>query len=356
MPGRCQGRGLPRGTLGRMAIDHPWSEPPAPGTTLDVAPGVKWLRMPLPFQLNHINLWLVDDGAGWAIVDTGVGLPDVRALWERIVGEQLDGRPITRVVVTHFHPDHMGNAAWLTERWEVDLWCAQAEYLIGQLAWRTGEARDNEPRLRHYRRNGCGEAALAALARRGNHYPRLVPTMATAFRAMSDGDVLSIGGRRWTVLVGRGHSPEHCALWCAETGVLISGDQVLPRITTNVSVWPDQPWSNPLRLYLDSLERFRGIGPDALVLPAHGLPFRGLPERIAELRTHHDARLAETLDAIIEPRSAADIVPVLFRRELDSHQLSFALGEALSHLHFVEADGRAVRVVGTDAVHRFRKA
>ena len=138
--------------------------------------------------------------------------------------------------------------------------------------------------------------------------------------------------------------------------MLISGDQVLPRITTNVSVWPDQPWSNPLRLYLDSLERFRGIGPDALVLPAHGLPFRGLPERIAELRTHHDARLAETLDAIIEPRSAADIGPVLFRRELDSHQLSFALGEALSPLHFVEADGRAVRVVGTDAVHRFRKA
>jgi glyoxylase-like metal-dependent hydrolase (beta-lactamase superfamily II) len=138
--------------------------------------------------------------------------------------------------------------------------------------------------------------------------------------------------------------------------VLISGDQVLPRITTNVSVWPDQPWGNPLQLYLDSLERFHGIGADALVLPAHGLPFRGLPERIAELRMHHDARLAETLDAITEPRSAADIVPVLFRRELDSHQLSFALGEALSHLHFVEADERALRVVGADGVHRFRKA
>ena len=339
-----------------MAIDHPWSEPPAPGTALDVAPGVKWLRMPLPFQLNHINLLLVDDGAGWAVVDTGVGLPDVRALWERILGDRLGGRPVTRVVVTHFHPDHMGNAAWLTERCRVDLWCAQAEYLIGQLAWRTGEPRDNEPRLRHYRRNGCDEAALASLARRGNHYPALVPTMASAFRAIGDGDRLAIGGRRWEVIVGRGHSPEHCALWCAEAGVLISGDQVLPRITTNVSVWPDQPWGNPLRLYLDSLERFRGIGADTLVLPAHGLPFRGLPERLAELRTHHDARLAETLDAITEPRSAADIVPVLFRRELDSHQLSFALGEALSHLHFVEADGRALRVVGADGVHRFCKA
>ena len=340
-----------------LALDYPWNEPPAAGTTIDVAPGVKWLRMPLPFQLNHINLWLVEDGPGWAIVDTGVGLADVRALWEWIFAGHLDGRPVTRVIVTHFHPDHMGNAAWLTERFDVDLWCAQAEYLIGQMAWRTREARDNEPRLRHYRRNGCGEEALAGLRQRGNHYPRLVPTMPTAFREIRDGDALAIGGRRFTVIVGRGHSPEHAALWCEEAGVLISGDQVLPRITTNVSVWPDQPRGNPLRLYLDSLDRFRGISAEALVLPAHGLPFRGLPERLAELRTHHAARLAETLDAIAAaPASAADIVPVLFRRELDSHQLGFALGEALSHLHFVEADGRAIRIVGEDGVHRFRKA
>jgi glyoxylase-like metal-dependent hydrolase (beta-lactamase superfamily II) len=180
--------------------------------------------------------------------------------------------------------------------------------------------------------------------------------MPSAFRAVRDGESLTLGGRRWMMIVGHGHSPEHAAFWCEDANVLISGDQVLPRITTNVSVWPDQPWGNPLRGYLDSLDRFRVIGAGALVLPAHGLPFRGLPERLAELRTHHAARLAETLDAITEPRSAADIVPVLFRRELDSHQLSFALGEALSHLHFVEADGRAVRIVGDDGVHRFRKA
>jgi glyoxylase-like metal-dependent hydrolase (beta-lactamase superfamily II) len=343
-------------TLERMRLDYPWSEPPTPGTTIEVAPGVKWLRMPLPFRLNHINLWLLEDGPGWAIVDTGVGLDDVRALWERIFAGPLGGRPITRVIVTHFHPDHMGNAAWLTERWGTALWCAQAEFLIGQLAWRASETRDNEPRLRHYRSNGCSEAQLASLAERGNHYLKLVPTIPTVFRAVHDGEVLTIGGRRWSMIVGHGHSPEHAAFWCAEAGVLISGDQVLPRITTNVSVWPDQPWGNPLQGYLESLGRFRGIGADALVLPAHGLPFRGLPERIAELRTHHAARLAEALDAIADPRSAADIVPVLFRRELDSHQLSFALGEALSHLHFLEADGRAVRVVSPDGIRRFRKA
>jgi glyoxylase-like metal-dependent hydrolase (beta-lactamase superfamily II) len=345
-----------RHTLGRMTLDHPWKEAPEPGTTIEVAPGVQWLRMPLPFQLNHINLWLLEDGPGWTVVDTGVGLDDVRALWERIFAGHLGGRPVTRVVVTHYHPDHMGNAGWLTERWGTNLWCAQAEFLIGQWAWRTGSARDNEPRLRHYRRHGCGEAALAALAERGNHYPHLVPTIPTEFRAVADGDALTIGGRRWSMIVGHGHSPEHAAFWCPEAGVLISGDQVLPRITTNVSVWPDQPWSNPLEGYLTSLERYRDIGADALVLPAHGLPFRGLPERLAELRTHHAARLAATLDAIAEPRTAADILPVLFRRQLDGHQLSFALGEALAHLHFLEADGRATRIVDPDGVHRFRKA
>jgi glyoxylase-like metal-dependent hydrolase (beta-lactamase superfamily II) len=338
-----------------MAIEHPWSAPPAPGVTVDVAPGVKWLRMPLPFQLNHINLWLVDDGDGWAIVDTGVGLEDVRALWERILAG-LGGRPVTRVIVTHYHPDHIGNAAWLTERLGVHLWCTRAEFYGGQVASLSSAARGREQWLRHYRRNGCDETALAALRARGNHYPKLVPTFASAFHAVADGDTLTLGRQRFRVIVGRGHSPEHAALWCETAGVLISGDQVLPRITPNISVWPDQPWGDPLRLYLDSLDGFRGIGAGALVLPSHGLPFRGLPERLGELRTHHAARLAEALDAISEPRSAADVVPFLFRRELDSHQLGFALGESLAHLHLLEADGRAARLVGDDGVHRFRKA
>jgi glyoxylase-like metal-dependent hydrolase (beta-lactamase superfamily II) len=339
-----------------MPIDHPWTQPPAPGTVQEVAPGVAWLRMPLPFQLDHINLWLLDDGDGWAIVDTGVGLDDVRALWEQIFAGHLGGRPVRRVILTHFHPDHIGNAGWLTERWGVDLWSTQAEFLIAHVAVTSTGPRHGEARTRHYRRNGCDAAAIAALAKRSHHYPRLVPTLPDQFRAFGEGDALTIGSRRWQVVIGRGHSPEHAALWCPEANVLISGDQVLPRITTNVSVWPDQPWGDPLRLYLDSLERFRDIGAGALVLPAHGLPFHGLPERLGELRTHHAARLAETVDAITEPRSAADILPVLFRRELDSHQLSFALGEALAHLHRLEADGRATRVVGDDGVHRFRKA
>ena len=327
-----------------------------PADIREVAPGIHWLRMPLPFQLNHINLWLLEDGDGWTIVDTGVGLDDTRALWERIFATHLGGRPVRRVLVTHFHPDHMGNAGWLTARWKTELWCTQAEWLYAQFAWRTRGAADFEPRLAHFRRHGCGPEALVQLGRRGNHYPSLVPEVSSEFRRISEGDAITIGRRTFRVLIVLGHAPEHACLWDEANRVLISGDQVLPKITTNVSVWAEQPRENPLGLYLDSLARFRSMAPDTLVLPSHGLPFRGLHERITMLRDHHAARLGEALGALTEPRSAAELLPMLFRRTLDTHQLQFAMGEALAHLNFLEADGRAIRVIGEDGIHRFRKA
>jgi len=339
-----------------MILDHPWTTAPAPGDVVTVAPGIGWLRMPLPFQLNHINLWLLDDGAGWAIADTGVGLDDTRTAWEQLFAAHLGGRPVTRVIVTHFHPDHIGNANWLATRWQTEVWCTQGEWLYAQLAWRSRGGADGESRQAHYRRHGCSADALAQLARRGNHYPGLVPEVPAAFHRIREGDVLTIGARTFEVFTVGGHAPEHACLWDRSGGVLISGDQVLPKITTNVSISPEQPTANPLRLYLDSLRRFEPMARDTLVLPSHGLPFRGLPARLGQLRDHHAARLGEALDALREPRSAAELVPVLFRRELDSHQLTFALGEALSHLRYLEEEGRAVRVVDADGVHRFSKA
>jgi glyoxylase-like metal-dependent hydrolase (beta-lactamase superfamily II) len=334
-------------------LEHPWAAPPAPGTTETVAPGIRWLRMPLPFALNHINLWLLDDGDGVAIVDTGLGLPDTRALWEQIFANELGGKSVTRVIATHFHPDHFGNTGWLTERWGVDLWCTQAEFQAAVIAC---AARKSERMVDHYRRQGVPAEALERLRERGNHYPALVPALPETYRCLRDGNRLVIGGRAWEVVVVLGHAPEHAALWCAEMNVLISGDQVLPKITTNVSVWWDRPLDDPLRLYLDSLARFRPMPADALVLPSHGLPFRGLHARLDALRAHHDERLAETLDALTEPRSAAELIPVLFRRQLDTHQLSFAIGEALAHLNHLESAGAAARLTGPDAVDRFRKA
>jgi len=318
---------------------------------VSVAPGVRWLRMPLPFQLDHINLWLLDDGDGVTVVDTGVGLPDTRALWERVLRDELGGRAISRVVVTHFHPDHMGNADWLASRFGVELWCTQAEWMIAQLAELSGG--DLERRLAHFRRNGVNGAALERLRERGNHYLKLVPSVASQYRAVRDGDVLDIGGRAWHVLTVSGHSPEQAVLHAPEIGVLISGDQVLPKITSNVSVWSEQPRGNPLRLYLESLDRFRPMAADTLVLPSHNVPFRGLHARLDELARHHTERLAQALAALDAPRTAAELVPVLFSRELDSHQLGFALGEALSHLHYLEGQGRVKRLAGADGVQRF---
>src|SRR2546426_9558372 len=245
---------------------------------------------------------------------------------------------------------------WTTPPAPADVVCTQAGGLYAQLAWRSRGGADGESRQAHYRRHGCSADALAQLARRGNHYPGLVPEVPVAFHRVREGDVLTIGGRTFEGFTVGGHAPEHACLWDRAGGVLISGDQVLPKITTNVSISPEQPTANPLRLYLDSLRRLEPMAPDTLVLPSHGLPFRGLHARLGQLRDHHAARLGEALDALREPRSAADLVPVLFRRELDSHQLSFALGEALAHLRLLEDEGRAVRVVDADGVYRFRKA
>jgi glyoxylase-like metal-dependent hydrolase (beta-lactamase superfamily II) len=335
---------------------HPWPEPPEGGRSIPVAPGIRWIRMPLPFALNHINLWLLDDEQGLTVVDTGVGLPATRDLWEKLFAGELAEQPVVRVLVTHFHPDHIGNADWLARRFGVELWCPQAEWLMSQLAWQGMGGNDSEKRLGHYRRHGVAEAHIQSFRERGNHYRMLVPSVAPQFRAVREGDILTIGGRKWHAFTVLGHAPEHACLFCPEANVLISGDQVLPKITTNVSVWPDQPHANPLRLYLDSLKRFRPLPSDALVLPSHGLPFRGLHGRLDYLRQHHDDRLAETLDAIAQPRTASELVPVLFRRQLDTHQLGFAIGETLAHLHFLEAEGQVARLLGEDGIERFRKA
>jgi glyoxylase-like metal-dependent hydrolase (beta-lactamase superfamily II) len=339
-----------------VAIEHPWPEPPAGGETIEVAPGIQWLRMPLPFQLDHINLWLLADGDGWTIIDTGVALDPTRERWERIFATRLEGRPVRRVLVTHFHPDHIGNAAWLAERWRAELWCTQTEWLAAEYALRSRDEADLDRRVAYYRRNGVAEDATATMRRRGNPYPLLVSGLPFQFMPIAEGETVTIGGRAWRVITARGHSPEHACLWCEEAGVLIAGDQVLPKITTNVSVWPERPRENPLRYYLDSLARVRPLGVDALVLPSHGLPFRGLHDRLDALEQHHEARLSEAADVLTEPRTAADLVPVLFRRELDAHHLGFAIGETVAHLNFLEAEGRAVRVTGRDGVERFHKS
>ena len=333
-------------------LHYPIEHAPAAGSTVEVAPGVRWLRMPLPFALDHINLWLIEDGEGWTAVDSGIDREEVRQHWETIFGHHLDGRPIRRLVVTHFHPDHLGLAHWLCASLDIPVFMTQGEYLT---AWAVSEdigSYSGATMRALFRRHGLAEDRIEALERRGNAYKRGVPALPARYERLIDGDELAIGGRSWRVMVGYGHAPEHAALYCASLGVLISGDMVLPRISTNVNVSTASPGGDSLGLFLASLRRYAGLPEDTLVLPSHGRPFRGLQARVEQLAAHHAERCDALLAACGEPLSAWELVPTLFPRELDTHQVMFAMGEAIAHLNHLEHD-RRIRRVGEGELIRY---
>ena len=332
---------------------------PAPGTTLTVAPGVKWLRMALPFALNHINLWLLRDELegqqGWSVVDCCISHDEAKAQWEQIFSHELEGLPVLRVIVTHMHPDHIGLAHWLCERWKVRLWISATDYGMARIGTQgpTGFGGDNAAAF--FALHGLTDPdSMEKIKQRGGYFPTLVPSVPKQYRRMMDGDVLTIGGRHWRCISGYGHAPEHISLYCEETRVLIGGDMMLPRISTNVSVYDQEPESNALRQFLDSIDKFAVLDAQTLTLPAHGKPFTGLHQRIQQLHDHHQERLAEVLEACTaKPCSAADMLPVLFKRALDLHQTTFAMGESIAHLHLLWFEGRVHRVMGDDGVYRF---
>jgi glyoxylase-like metal-dependent hydrolase (beta-lactamase superfamily II) len=329
-----------------MQIDYPLEQPPAPGTALAVADGVHWLRMPLPFALDHINLWLLDDAEGCVAVDTGIALDAVKDAWKSVLAGRRNFK-LSRQIVTHFHPDHLGLAAWLQAETGAPLWMTQGEYLTAQAIAEGIAPFGVAAMLAFFRAHGLDADRLAALEKRGNAYKRGVPAIPPTFHRLAEGDILTIGARDWRVIVGHGHAPEHASLYCAELGVLISGDMLLPRISTNISVFAAQPDADPLGLFLASLDRLAALPADTLVLPSHGRPFRGLHARIAALQEHHAARCADLLAACAqEPHSAAGLLTVLFGRPIeDAHQTMFAMGEAIAHLNHLLHQRRLERVV-----------
>jgi glyoxylase-like metal-dependent hydrolase (beta-lactamase superfamily II) len=338
-------------------LDYPWREAPAAGTWTALRPGLHWVRMPLPFALDHINLWVLDDEIdgvpGYTIVDSGITSDATQAAWESIFDAHFAGRRLLRQICTHFHPDHVGLAHWLTAggaraRWQAPLWMTATEYTVARLMT-LGDARNGAAAAEHFRRNGLTDTgALDQVRARGaGYYPQLVPAVPLSYRRVQDGDEIAVGPaharRVFRVIVGFGHAPEHMSLWCEAERVLIAGDMVLPRISTNVSVFEIEPEGNPLPRYLRSLDRLLVLPADTLVLPSHGLPFVGLHQRVAQQHAHHRDRLADVLAACATPQTAASIVPVLFRRTLDLHQTTFALGESLAHLHALWHDGAVTR-------------
>jgi len=333
---------------------------PATGTVIELAPGVRWLRMPLPFALDHINLWLLrdraDDGReGWAVVDCGVANEATRAAWEQVFANHLDGRPVLRVIVTHMHPDHIGNAQWLTERWGCRLWISATDWNAARMASQSTTGFGGDDAAAFFGEHGLVDPeAIAKVRGRGGYYASMVPQVPRQYRRLMDGQLLRIGAHEWRCHAGYGHAPEHISLHCAALGMLISGDMVLPRISTNISVIDLEPEADPLPLFLASIARMRALPEDTLVLPSHGRPFIGLHERIAQLARHHDQHFDEVLAACRDkPCSASDLLPVLFRRKLDLHQTTFAMGEAVAHLHALAGMGRLRGHLDADGIRRF---
>lgn len=335
------------------ALTYAFETPPDPAEVREVAPGVLWIRMPLPFALDHVNLWALADGDGWCLIDTGFNTDEIRGLWERLFASPLAGRPVTRIIVTHMHPDHIGLAGWLTERWSADLVTSSAEWLSARMLWL-----DDTPGLLaayedFYRRTGLDADRVEELKNRRGAYRHSVTPIPPAFRPLRDGQTIDIGGRPWRVLTGQGHSPDHVCLHAPDLNLLVAGDQVLPRISPNISVWPSAPEADPLGEYLDSFAMFDGMPGDVLVLPSHGLPFRGLAGRVADLAAHHEERLSVTLEACRQPADVMSVTAALFRRALDKHQMMFAIGEAVAHLNRLVEQGRIGRSL-ENGVWRYR--
>ncbi len=342
---------------------------PAQGQTMEVAPGVKWIRMALPFALDHINLWLLRDEIdspdgtgekvqGWTVVDCCITRDEAKAQWEQIFATQLEGLPVLRVLVTHMHPDHIGLAHWLCARWNAPLWISATDYNAARIGSQSTTGFGGESAARFFAAHGLTDPeAIEKIRGRASYYPGMVPDVPRSFHRLQDGQQVSIGGRSWRCISGYGHAPEHIALYCAELTLLISGDMMLPRISTNVSVYDVEPESNPLAAFLASIDKFAPLPPDTLTLPSHGKPFRGLHARIAQLHSHHHDRLAEVMEACAAaPQSAAEILPVLFKRKLDLHQTTFAMGESIAHLHLLWFDGKLRRALGADGIYRFAPA
>ena len=337
------------------AVEYPFEQYPAEGSVTEVYPGIYWLSTPLPFRLRAINLWLLKDGDGWTIVDCGYKRDDVQAQWRQVWESSLGDRPVRRIIVTHFHPDHMGNSKWMCESWGVQPEMSESEWLFANLAVNECNTDNIAARARFYERHGLDDERVRIFLNEVIRYGAgcAVPE---SYLRLHDGEITLIDGKRWQVLVGYGHSPEHVSLYCEELGVMISGDQILPEITPNVSLWPSEPEADPLGGFLETMSRFRPIlRKDTLVLPSHRRPFVGVHVRFDELEHHHHRRLQKVMNVVGGGITAGDLLNHLFPVKLDGHQIGFAMNEALAHLNHLMHQGRLRRVCGSDGGFRFVK-
>ncbi|MDE0950286.1 MAG: MBL fold metallo-hydrolase [Halioglobus sp.] len=329
---------------------------PTPGEPEKIAEGVYWARFAMPMSLDHINLWLLEDEDGWTVVDTCLNIPSARETWEQLFAGFMQGKPIRRVICTHLHPDHVGLAGWLTEHFDCELWMSREEFLMCRAMTADTGRPAPDVAIRFYRGAGYDEEQLGKYREKFGNFGRAIAPLPDSFRRLVDRETLTIGDRYWQVIIGSGHSPEHATLYCPALKLLISGDQVLPKITPNVSVFPTEPEGDPLNEWLHSSARLREILPDdLLVLPAHEAPFYGLHVRMNQMIEGHKRDLASLFDYLDKPLRAVDCFPALFKQKITGGSMGLATGETLAHLNCLLGRRSITRTTDAEGVNWYRQ-
>ena len=322
------------------------------GETYEICPGILWVRMPLPFRLDHINLWMIEEGDGWTIIDSGINDVQTKRLWEVILNEKLQGKPVSRLICTHAHPDHLGLAGWFNRKYGSQLVITREEWSFGRM-FAMGKMRDKKTYRDYFLRVGGNPKEIADYETHINSADKLYTVLPSEFLRIKDGDTVNINGMNWKVIIGLGHSHEHACLYCSELEVLIGGDQILPKITPTIMVHAYEPEANPLLDFFESNSKLRSLPNSVHVLPSHERPFIGLHDRLDQYIKHHNERLDILIDSCHEPLSGIEISRILFPQKLDHHGKFFALGETMAHIRYLENEGQLVRVKRVDKVERY---
>ena len=338
------------------ALSFPVESPPKPGQAIPLKGGVHWVRLPLPGALGHINVWLLEDGEGFTLIDTGMDLPEVRAAWQGPLTEYLRGARLTRIICTHHHPDHVGLAAWLAEVHGAPVYMSRAEArLLKAFAGPPDEARGANWRVAAFARDGLVSTERLRSTLAGENFRAVVSGVPRDLRLLEAGARLDIGGQEWLALEARGHTDGQLVFHAPALGLLIAGDQVLPRITSNIGIYPERADRTPLASFLASFKALAALEPEPTVLPSHGDVFVGLRARLEYLDTHHRATLERVLTLIEAPVSARELADRLFRSPLDSMNLVLAVGEALAHLEHLAGTGELKAEEPPGGPRRYRR-
>lgn len=340
-----------------MTIRYPHETPPKEGEAIEVAAGILWMRLPLPMRLDHVNIYALEDGDGWCIIDTGFHSKRSIGVWKKLLAGPLAGRPVTRVLATHHHPDHMGNAGWFIKHHGAALWTTRTAWLFSRMLTLDVQAEWPAETIEFYRRSGMAEDVLQGrLAERPFNFADVVHPMPLGFQRIKEGDEITIGARHWQVLIGNGHAPEHATLWSLDDNIVIAGDQIIPGISSNLGVYATEPEADPVQDWLTSCERFAAIAtPEHFVLPGHKLPFTGLPDRMRQLIDNHHSALDRLLDHLDTPKSAGDCFQPLFKRKIGSGEYGLALVESVGHLNHLHQIGKVSRNLSDTGAWLFQR-